>query len=341
MRVRAGAAFLVSALAGACGFSGVGTAEPGDAGEPTTELPDADSSAPTPGALDAAVDVATDANADADAQPAACTTSSTTCTSALEAGWTAIAFASDRTAACPAGYITRDLVKSPAAAAGACTCACAINAADPPTCAKGSFAGLIGTSTCTTTGVTYNVNGAGCTSLNQTGNLSTVARYAPLALTKGTCDSSVTKDAAKLGSTPVRACEPPPACGEDVCRGDGLAPFGSCIAHDGDVACPAGPFTTKTLTGPSATLTCGGCASCTNTASCGPAKLHFFNDSACATEVATRLVNDACNAVASGTPNATNSYFKYEVATMNAACTASTTPTTAVALDLPRTICCR
>ena len=52
-------------------------------------------------------------------------------------------------------------------------------------------------------------------------------------------------------------------------------------------------------------------------------------------------MNDPCNAVASGTPNATTSYFKYEVATMNAACTPSTTPTTAVAIDLLRTICCR
>jgi len=335
MRLRVSLTFAVSVLAGACGFSAVGS------GESAPALSEAEAEASLPGPAADGGDESVELDASADTAAPACTTSGTSCTAAVSAGWTPIAFASDRTATCPAGYTTRDLVKSPTAVSGACGCACAIAAGDPPTCAKGSFAGLVGTSTCTGNGVTYNVNGTGCTSLGQTSPLSTLAKYAPLPLTPGTCNSSVTKDVTKVTSTSVRACEPPPACIEDVCRGDGLAPFGSCITHDGDVACPAGPFATKTLTGTGATLTCGDCATCKNTASCGLATLHFFNDSACATEVATRLVDDACNAVAAGTANATSSYFKYDVATTSPSCTPSAAPTTAVALDAQRTICCR
>jgi hypothetical protein len=330
MRVLLGVALVASALAGACGLTAVGSVEPVDG------LPDAEASVPPEaGGGDAAVE-------DSPGIPVgACTTPDTACTSALSPGWTPIAFAADRTTACPIGFTTRDLVMGPAAADGACTCACAIAPGDPPTCAKGSFAGLVGTSTCTAASVTYNVNGAGCTSIGQTGSLSTLGKYAALPLTPGTCNSSVTKDLTKVAATSVRACEPPPACNEDVCRGDMLASLAACIAHDGDVACPAGPFATKKLTGSTTALTCGSCAPCTNTATCGTATLHFFNDAACATEVASRVVNNACNAVASGTPNATTSHFKYDVATMNAACTPSAAPSAAVALDAPRTLCCR
>lgn len=330
-------ALSVTVLAGACGIGVVGGA-PAGAGA-------ADDAAATQGvdAGDGVDATGVDGGDGVDAQlpPGACTTADTTCTSALAPGWKPIAFASDRSAACPAGYVTADLVTSPAAAGGACTCGCAIAGGGAPSCAKGSFTAAIGsTNTCPTTGQTYTVNGTGCTALAASGSLSAYARYNALPLTPGTCNSTAQKDATKLSTSAVRACEPPPACVEDVCLGSGLGGFASCIAHDGDVACPPGPFAQKTLAGPSATLTCGGCTSCTNTATCGVPVLRFYNDGACATEIASRPANGACNTV-TGTAGAFVTHFRYDVTTSSAACTPATNPTTATALDTPRTLCCR
>ena len=83
-----------------------------------------------------------------------------------------IAFTADRNATCLGGYTTLDLVTSPIASTGACTCGCQISAGDPPSCAKGSFVSLVGSTTCNGTGQTYTVNGTGCTALVGAGGVS-------------------------------------------------------------------------------------------------------------------------------------------------------------------------
>jgi hypothetical protein len=329
---------LVGAVSVSCGLGLAGTA-----GGPVDT--DADASAPPGTSADGGtlVDSATDdASVDGPvAEAGACTTTSTACTDALAAGWTPIAFAQDRTVACPSSYTEIDLVAAPVASAGACTCACQISGADPPTCSKGLFAGLVGSSSCTGSGVSYDTNGPGCTAISSATTLSTYAKYTGPPFAAGTCTSSVVKDPAKLATSAVRGCRPPPSCAEDVCAGTGGAPFGSCVEHDGDVACPGAPFVNKTTVGATASLTCGGCASCQNSGTCGTATLHFFNDSACTTELATRLVNGACNTLATGTSGTPVSYFKYSSAVLNASCAPTSSPTTSAALDTPRTICCR
>lgn len=337
MRFR-GLVLSMATIAGGCGLGVTGTLEVGtdvDGGSIVTTS-------------DAASPVSTDASSTPDApvtppvDAGPCSTTGTACTSALAAGWTPIAFASNRTAACPAGWAQADLVTAPTAAAGACACACQIDAANPPTCAKGSVTTQVGsTNACGSTGMTYTFNGTGCTALAGSGSIAAYGKGTPLALTPGTCTPSVTKDATKLGSTAVRACTPTAECTEDLCAGPGPSPFGSCIAHDGDVACPAGPFASKALVGSTASLTCGGCATCQNSGTCGPAKMHWYNDMACATELGSRSVDGACNALASGSSSVTVSYVKYDVAVQNAACTPTGTATTTASLDTARTICCR
>jgi hypothetical protein len=335
-------------LASACGIDAVGTLDVGsgpDGSTPPGPGPDSsvaidDGGGMGDGAGDPDAPVVPDANVP---DASACSASGTTCSAALEAGWTPLAFAANRNATCLGGYTAVDLVVAPIANAGACACACQISANDPPSCAKGSFASLVGSTTCNGTGQTFTVNGTGCTVLAVQGGVSAFGNYAAFPVTRGTCVSSVTKDATKLATTAVRACVPPAGCVEDVCLGttSALGPYGSCIAHDGDVACPAGPFANKSLAGVAGTLTCGGCATCQNEATCGTATVRFYNDAACATQIASRVSNGACNALATGAAGNNATHYKYDVATNNPTCASTSTATTAAGLDQPRTICCR
>lgn len=327
MHLRAISTVVAMTMGVACGLDVVGSALPVDAS--VTAAPGDAGADSVVEAGDAAIDVPT------------CVTASTTCITALAAGWSPVAFAPDRGMACPAGYITLDLVTSPSVSEDACTCACQIDAADPPTCAKGSFAGSTGSSSCTNTGATLIVDGGGCTPIGFAAGVPAYGKYTPLPLTPGKCISSVNTDVTKLASPPVRGCVPPAACMEDVCLGAAAAPFRSCIAHDGDVACPPGPFANKIVAGARATLKCGGCATCANSATCSVASLRFYNNSSCTGELATRLADGNCNALASGNSGVTVSHFKYDVATNSPTCTPTSDPITSVGLDQPRTICCR
>lgn len=341
--MRAGWAIAVILLLGAgCTIDMMGTGPSSDVPPPST--PDG-STSDKDGATTAETGAVDGGGSDATEErppPGPCSTTSTACVGALAAGWTPIAFASARTAGCPTNYVQSDLVFGATAQAGACTCACQVSAGDPPSCAVGSVSSMTG-ATCTNAGLTYTLsNGTGCTLIPSGGGaVAATAKLTTPPIHLGTCNPSVTKDNSKLVTSVARACEPPAECREDVCAGTAPAGFTSCIAHDGDVGCPAGPFGTKALVGPTASLTCGGCATCQNSATCGVATMRFYDDNQCAAEVASRVANGQCNNVASGTSGVTATYFKFDVATQNAACAPTSAPTTAAALDQPRTICCR
>lgn len=343
--MRSRAAIVFASLAGACGIDAVGTLDVGGVVPPPSgSLPDADAPITDGGELDA--DQATDGSVVLDANvpdASACSATGTACSAALAAGWTPLAFAANRNATCLGGYTAVDLVVAPVANAGACTCACQIAVNDPSSCAKGSFASLVGSTTCNGNGQTFTVNGTGCTVLAVQGGVSAFGNYAAFALTRGTCNSSVTKDDTKLATTAVRGCLPPAGCAEDVCLGTSaaLGPYGSCIVHDGDVACPAGPFVNRSLAGASGTLSCGGCATCQNEGTCGTATVRFYNDAACATQIASRVANGACNALATGAAGNNATHYEYDVAVTNQTCAPTSSPTTTAGLDQPRTICCR
>jgi hypothetical protein len=333
-RMRLCTLFALSCVS-ACGITAVGSGElVSGAIEDGGASPLLDGSAPSP----------VESGTDATPPVVTCSATGNACSGALEPGWTPIAFAGDRGAACPNEFTTVELVTNPLANAGACTCACQISATDPPTCAQGSFASTVGSTTsCSSQGISYAVNGTGCTALAQSGSLSAYGRYAALALDRGTCIASAKPDMSKVASNSVRACIPSAACVEDVCLGKPVGAFASCIVHDGDVPCPAAPspFLERTLAGASSTLTCGGCATCQNNATCGTATLRFYNDGACATEVASRIANDVCNAFVTGSAGVTASHFRYDVATSNPSCAPTSTATAAAGLDQERTICCR
>jgi hypothetical protein len=259
------------------------------------------------------------------------------CTSALPAGWSPLAFAAARAASCPEGFTAVDLVTRPAARLSACKCACQVSAADPPSCAKGTLVGTAGnTPTCDAAAVGGPITGTGC--VVKPGTTASYARYTPLGLTRGTCASSSIVDQGATAD-PARGCVPSAPCGEAVCNGTSPEGFASCIVHDADVPCPAGPFVKRTLAGTSAQIACGGCPTCQNTATCSVPVVRAYNDGICTTEVTSAVVNGSCNLLTGAAGQAFGS-IKYDVALTNPSCTPTSAPTEAVSLASPRTICC-
>jgi hypothetical protein len=122
--------------------------------------------------------------------------------------------------------------------------------------------------------------------------------------------ASTQADATKLTSTAVRV-RAARCVQRGVCLGQATA-FRLVHRARRDVARPA--VRQQDLTGPSATLTCGGCG--VHNTAYGPATLRFYNG-ACATEIASR-VNGGCNTV-SGTAGA--AVTQVQAATANATCT--------------------
>ncbi len=264
------------------------------------------------------------------------------CEPDLPAGWSAIAYAASRAVACPVGYATTELVLEPTSTSGACTCGCTISTSDPPSCAKGVLQGLGGNNTCNQATVALQVNGAGCTAFSTATVVNGVSRYTPLPFHRGTCTSSAVKNEAALGSTLVRACVPPASAAGALCAGTAPDGFVSCIVHDDDTDCPEGPYTQKTIVGGSLALTCGGCATCENSATCAAsARLRYYNDSQCANEVASRVLNDVCNEIATGQSGASISRFRYDTVMSTPTCAPTSSPTMSVELEQRRTVCCR
>lgn len=307
-------------LAGGCGIDAIGQAEADGGASP-------DGAAPPIGTGDASVD--------APPVVVACGSTDTTCTSTLAPGFEPVTIASE--GACPKDFESLDVVSDPSPSTGACGCACAIDPADPPSCAKGSFVPMIGSTTCDQmSNITYVIDGTGCTSINTSGGTLTIAQYSQIQLFPfhaGKCTTSAVTDATKVVTKPLRVCRPPPNCEEDVCRV-------ACIAHEGDVACPGAPFEKRTLVGAKASLACDGCTTCANAGTCAAGTFRFYSDAACATEVATRIADGTCHSLASGSTT-TFQRIRYDVPVQQPKCQATSTPTANVTLDAPTTVCCR
>ena len=279
---------------------------------------------------DAAFD-ARDGAADTASPP--CDGSPGACIGGLPAGFELVLFAADRTAACPAAFTQQDVVADPVAGAGACDCSCTV--APEASCTVGQMSTKHGTTTsCTSTGVSLDLNGSGCTVL--TGTFSTYFSATPLPATVP-CNASAVVDSANVTSTELRLCNVPSACQEEVCGGGSMpAGFSACIASDGDVACPAG-WDAKTLVGDSADVSCSACT-CTGSGSCTDGHMSFFSDDACSTLLVEFAIDDSCQATNGTGPIGS---FTYTATLTDAACAADGSKTATVGLAAPRTVCCK
>jgi hypothetical protein len=314
----------VALLAVSCGLEVVGTAS-------DAHLPHDDASTET----DASTTI--DAPTETDG-----TTGPVACTSALPPGWSPVAWAAARSTPCPADYEAADWVLPPTSTTGACTCACTIAPTDPPSCAKGTLQGASGPSTCDTGTAPRQVSGTGCTSLGGPNPLASFAQYAVLPLYGGTCVSSVMRNAGAIAPAPARACRPTRDAATALCAGTAPEGFSACIVHDDDVACPTGPYAAKTVAGSEVSLSCGGCATCQNKLTCPPSTaLRYYDTADCSSELGSRIVDGSCQGLASGVAGSTVTHYRYDVIAAAPTCASTSSPTTQVALETQRTICCR
>ncbi len=315
--------FLFAALLAGCSLSENGTLEASDGGADV-----------------AAKDVASADVVSEPGPPLPCTTDASACTAGLLAGWTPVAFAATRAAACPANFTSSDVVTAPQVQAGACACDC--TPGQPPSCAVGNLSGMFGTTSQCGGGTNgpYAIKADGeCYDWGGSFPLALFHDWTKLGLTPGTCTSAPTIDTNKVSVTDARACVPPQECAEDLCAGSAPAGFASCIEASGDVSCPQGPFTTRTLVADSVQFACGACAGCTNTGTgCGNATIDYYAGAACTTSLATDTVDGKCDASNTGVTGVT--HFKYTAPVVGAACTPGTTTVTA-SPAAARTVCCR
>jgi hypothetical protein len=206
---------------------------------------------------------------------------------AMPTGFSLVAFAQSARPTCPTNFTTpADTVESPAFGAGACTCGCTVTTG--PTCANGTLAGhydTAGDGLCGSAGGDLaNINNL-CGTDGYLGPFTTgnEHQFAPAAPSGGACSAPATKNATKLtfGSS-GRFCQAAvlPECNGLVCAPAVAAPFGVCIAHGGDVACPA-PFSEKHLVGASGTLNCSNGCTCSVTGTCSGGTLNYYASGNC------------------------------------------------------------
>jgi hypothetical protein len=160
-----------------------------------------------------------------------------------------------------------------------------------------------------------------------------------LPLTPGSCTGGVSGDDSKVTTTAVRRCAPSAECREDACRGNLPTGLRACIAHDGDVACPPGPFADKTVAGTGVTVGCNDCTSCTASATCPVGTLGFFSDASCTASVASIAADGQCHT--NQTTGGGNLYIRYDAPAQGVACQPGTSTPKDATLASPITFCCR
>jgi hypothetical protein len=241
------------------------------------------------------------------------------------------------TSMCQSGWSSTDVVSTPTAGDGTCTCACDVTT--PPTCNTGTlnrYLDITSAATCTTAATTLYPDGTPCELLTAPIQLYGY-HYAVDALTPvgGACTYDATVDTTKITSTSAHVCAPPASCVGAICGGN------ICVSEAGDVDCPTG-FPAKTLVGTSATAACSACGTgaCTVTGTC-TGTLSMFTDQACTTGQANFPADGTCNANA-GTLDGLYYSYSYTGSVSAATCT-GTAPTSmpTPSLNAPTTVCCQ
>lgn len=127
-------------------------------------------------------------------------------------------------------------------------------------------------------------------------------------------------------------CKEQESCVPAVSRGARL-----CIAKEGEVECPAGPWLRySTGTNPEDTRACQGCTCAPDPAGCGKGELAFFSQDNCAGANGTLATDDACK---TSTVTAASRSVRFRAST---GCAVTQEPKVAGALAFTgaRTVCC-
>jgi len=244
----------------------------------------------------------------------------------------------DANTTCPTGFDTNDVVSSPAASDGACTCGC--NVTTQPDCTTGNVTRYLDQSStpmCNYQATTLSANGGACTAIANGPLYLQYYHYATNAPppSGGVCQFDATLDPQKISSSKARICAPPSSCQGAVCDGGPV-----CVKQDGDVTCP-GDFPNKTLVGASATAECGACGSaCTVVGQC-MGTLGFYTDSGCSLGAQSFTADGTC--VTNPASAATGfTYYQFKGSLKSATCNGTPPTSTATAkLNGATTVCCR
>jgi hypothetical protein len=253
-------------------------------------------------------------------------------------GWKLATASKDRTAACPDGWKTTDVVADPVADPAACSCGC--NVTQQPDCPGGAVTRNLdpGTNTCSQAATTLQVTGGGlCDPFNNFFIMLQGKAYQtiPPKAKGGACQFDAKADTSKVKTVDGRVCEPPPSCQGDICK---MAQI--CVMQDGDVACPS-DFSNKRLIGAAPKVECAACSGpCDVKGDCS-GTLSMYTDKTCTQGKIDFTADGNCDPA----PNGNNLQYQaasYTGAVKNAGC-AQTPPTSAptVKLDQPMTVCCK
>jgi hypothetical protein len=265
----------------------------------------------------------------------------------MPVGFSLVAFSQSTRPGCPTNFtLPTDTVESPAFGPGACSCSC--NVTTNPTCSLGKLFGHYDTGgglTCANVGgdLLNTNNMCGTDGFLGPFDVGNEHRFAPPGLSGGTCSASASANQAKLSfGSSGRACKASvlPECNGKVCPPSLATPFKSCIAHTGDVACPA-PFTTKHLVGSAGTLACSNPCACSGvTGTCNGGTLNYYNSGDCSGAAALSIpVDDACHATdLAGASVGSHKYIAN--APSGIGCTKNGSPTPSVSYTGQQTICC-
>jgi hypothetical protein len=258
--------------------------------------------------------------------PQSCSLDAGACVASLPAGWDLVAYDPANEGVCPSNYTSAPVVANVAEQPGACDCGCTVTKA--PACDVGTLQRFVSSdTTCSTTGVSLNVNGPACTAYPSTVLLSH-SKSSPFAPSGGTCTGDPVANKGVFSQNRGITCGVPAACQEQFCGGDIPGGFEPCIQKSGQQTCPAFSFTCSACT-----CDVNGPSTCTN------ASLDIFSDGQCATKLVTLPVDGNCDvdSAQGQTPGA----FEYH-ATLGQACNATGPKTVSnVQLVNARTICCK
>ena len=304
----------------ACGFAGNGLGT----GETSGGGPDGGRSSDGQAANDAAGEMNGGDDAPASGDGGSCVLQS------VPAGWTLVV-ESDASHTCPSGYAGGSFLAAPGAQPGACTCSCTVS--PMPSCQVGQVQLWYGDG-CQMGGFLLPANG-GCYSPGGTFSVPTNLLGIASAPSGGACVSNGLPDPTKVTTTGIDVCTVPPSDQEAVCSGTVPQAFAACIRTNGDVACPAGPFTQKvSFSDQPPALACH-CGACGFSATCS-AHANLYSDSACGSIFTQFPLDGQCEPAQQAGSFQSGAY----VATPQVSCTPGA-PTASVAFATPQTLCCR
>ena len=270
------------------------------------------------------------------------------CVAPAPAGWTLVAFAPGDVTTCPAGY--GDLVKvaeAPSSTDAHCTCACDCAGLKNNPCVHGTLGVVIG-NTCSAFNANLNVTG-GCDSLGQMlGNFNSI-KAKPLGVTPvdvaGKPALPGTQPGAS-GATCLPAASKAIGCaGEEACLPKAIS-ASLCIQSPGEVACPAGPFTKRTVVGAPGPAddqrSCAACACTSSAASCANPTFSGYTADDCSSNAAPAVIDNSCTTAMGGDWHYAD-HFIYSAAPTAPTCALKGAAPNVMGTITPkdaRTICC-